>query len=246
MSLSLQGKRAVVMIYVCLAAAPVGAQQYPLGRLPQTVSVATLQVPAKAWKHFDKARAAADHNRLEQSQQESSKALEIAPGFAKAYILRASIELHERQYDKAIADVEAAQRSEPNVFWASVLLAGAYNSTHRYKDARLMLDNMRGPEADTWQADYERSRTEIGSGRVEAALYWSAMTRAAAPRKIIDVYLVRANALLLASRWEEARSELTFYLNSSGPQAHHDEALATLEMLKARIDAASTTELAAR
>jgi hypothetical protein len=72
------------------------------GALP-TVSVATLQVPAKAWTHFERARDAMQANRTEEFERETAKALEVAPNFAAVYLLRAIQEVSGPQFDAAIA-----------------------------------------------------------------------------------------------------------------------------------------------
>lgn len=196
---------------------------------PPTISVASLKIPEKAWIHYEKARMAAQENRIGEYERETRKALEIAPAFAEVYVLRASYEVNVRRYDAAIADAVEARRIQPGVEWAGVVLAGAYNGAHRYADASVISENLHGSEADTWQAKYERARAAIGRGDVEGALRWSASAMATAPEGCAEVHLLRANALSMTRRWSAAVVELETYLDlDKGPQ-HRAEVLVLLE-----------------
>jgi predicted Zn-dependent protease len=204
-----------------------------------TVTVASLRVPQAAWKHFDRAKSAEEHNRPEEFERETAKALEIAPDFAEIHMLRAKQLARARRFTEEVDEAIAARRADPGVMWAGVMLAGAYNSLRRYKDARLVLDTEHGIEADSWQAMYERARAEVGLRNAEAALHWSGMMLKAAPEKFPDARLVRANALMLAERWSEAKTQMQIYLQSKPPQDHRTEVLAMQKLVAARIETAS-------
>lgn len=198
------------------------------GALP-TVSVTTLRIPEKAWTHFDRALEAMQAKRMREYERETAKALAIAPAFADVYLLRAIHEVSEHQFDAAIADVEQARRVEPGISWAGVILASAYNGEHRWADAVVILDNLHGAEADTWQARYERTRSAIGGRDVEEALHWSEQTVSMAPANFAEVHLLRADALSLARRWPAAITEMETYLDAEQAQPHRAEVLAMLE-----------------
>jgi tetratricopeptide (TPR) repeat protein len=205
--------------------------RFPSG-VGSTVSVATLRIPEKAWKHFEKAKDAAQHNRLAESDRETQKALVIAPDFAAAYLLRADSELRQHAYEAAIADVKQARRVEPDLMWSGIVLAGAYNGLRRYGDARLVLNGLHGPEAEAWQAAYERARTATGLNDLEGALHWSAVALDAAPEEFPDVLLVRTNAFLEAKRWSEAQAQMELYLQAKGPLDRRAEVMAMLDRVK--------------
>ena len=194
-----------------------------------TVSVASLQIPEKAWTHFDRARDAMQTDQVERFERETAKALELAPNFAAVYLLRAIYEVKAQRFEAAIEDVMQAQRVEPGVAWAGVILAGAYNGEHRWADAVVMLENLHGAEADTWQARYERTRAAIGSRDMEGALHWNEQAVTMAPASCPEVHLLRAHALTLARRWAAAIAEMETYLAMDPPQARRMEVLALLE-----------------
>ncbi len=204
-------------------------------RGPATISVATLKIPASAWKHFEKARSLALKHRAVESEKESEKALAIAPTFAAAHILQASQQLALRDYAGAIANVVAARKSEPDAQWSGLILAGAYNSLHRYGDAMDTILSLDGSEAESWQAKYEHARAAIGLGDVEEALKWSSEAWEAAPHDFTDAILMRANALMLAKHWAEASDKLYAYLARPGVQPHREEAHAALARVTQRM-----------
>jgi tetratricopeptide (TPR) repeat protein len=211
-----------------------------------TVSVATLRIPEKAWKHFDKAKAAAARNRPEESDREIAQAIQIAPGFAEAYLLRADLQIKAHSFAQAIDSVAEARRTVPDIPLAGILLAGAYNGLRRYTDANLVLENLHGSEAQSWQANYERARAATGLQDIEAALRWSAKALEFAPQRFADVCLVRANALLLARRWSDAAIQLQAYLKSDGPLLHRDEASTALVSVRERAREEDLVNLASR
>ncbi len=222
---------AALALSACLSTAAAVAQvsEHSARSTMAVVSVATLSVPGKAWKHFEKARTAARAARRAECLQEIDKALEIAPQFAEAYLLRADRAVVDRQFEAAIEDVLTAQRLEPTIAWSQVVLASAYNGLERFNDASLLLSNLQGKEADSWQAKYEMARAQVGRRDVEAALHWSEIALAAAPLDFADAHILRANALQIAHRWQEATAEMEAYLASRGPQTHRAEVLAAIE-----------------
>jgi tetratricopeptide (TPR) repeat protein len=196
-----------------------------------TVSVATLQVPEQAWKHFEKARALALKQHAADSERESEKALAIYPKFAAAHILEASEQLVLKDYKRAVENVLAARNIDPDTEWAGVVLAGAYNGLSRFDEALTVLQELQGPEATSWQAKYENARAEIGLGDEQAALKVSAEALELAPKDFTDAKLMRANALMLSHRWTEARDCLNAYLATPGPQLRREHVLKVLEIV---------------
>ncbi|HWZ50934.1 MAG TPA: hypothetical protein VNW54_05675 [Granulicella sp.] len=104
---------------------------------------------------------------------------------------------------------------------------------HRYEEAFLVLRELRGDEAEAWQTIYERARAEVGMGNLHGSDLWSQRALAAAPPTFTEVHLIRGQPLAVATRWEEARSELNLYLQSTADSTADQErrlnALATLD-----------------
>lgn len=211
-----------------------------------TVSVATLRVPEKAWKHFAKAKAAVERNRLAESDRETQKAIAIAPNFAEAYILRADSEVQEQSFEAAIADVKQARRVEPGVMWAGVILAGAYNGLHRYEEARLVLSGLHGSEAEAWQVSYEGARAAVGLEDTQRALYLSAVALNSAPDSFGDARLLRTNALILSRRWTDAQAQIEQYLQGKVPGNRLAHVQSVLANVKQRAREEDLQKLASR
>jgi tetratricopeptide (TPR) repeat protein len=200
-----------------------------------TVSVATLRVPDKAWKHFTRAESCLERNQAGEADSEALKAIEIAPNFAAAYLLRANLAMRAHNFAGAIESAMRALRLEAGLPTAGILLAGAYNSSARYRDAAVILENLRGSEAESWQASYERARAATGLHDADAALHWSLRALDTTPASFADVHLIRANALMLACRWSEAAAQMQAYLTHEGPLTHRDQVLAALSVIQGRI-----------
>lgn len=211
-----------------------------------TVSVATLRIPERAWKHFAKAKVAAEHNRLAESERETSKAIEIAPDFAAAYLLRADSEVQAHSFAAAVANVKEARRVEPNLLWAGVVLAGAYNGLGQYEDAYRVLVDLHGTESQSWQAAHERARAAIGTRDLDGALRWSDVALHSAPDTFLDAHLVRANALILAHRWNDADTQMTTYLQSKVTLERRAEVSAALDIVRRRAREEELQKLASR
>lgn len=185
----------------------------------ETVSVGTLRTPAKARQHFEKARSAAIAGHRAEYETELAAALSIAPEFGEAYVLRAVQEVEDRRYDAAIADTLTARRVEPGIAWATIVHAEACNGLRRFDEAIALLDGLSSPEIGTWQAKYEMARAVIGHGDVEASLQWTKLTlEAVPPSKKGYALLLRANALQLAHRWQDALAQFDQYLGLDATQ----------------------------
>lgn len=210
------------------------------------VSVVDLRISEKAWLHFDKAKALAEHNRLAEAELETGKAIALAPRFAGAYLLRASVLVQKQRFEDALASLAVARQIQPDALWEGLLTASACNGLHRYSEAKADLDGMHGREAESWQAAYERARVAVGLRNVDDALRWSAAALAGAPENFADARLLRANSLSLAHRWQEAASQMEMYLLFPGPQYHRAEVLTALEKTNLRLRAAESKELASR
>jgi tetratricopeptide (TPR) repeat protein len=199
----------------------------------QSVSAQNLQIPAKAWQHLEKARAASESNQPEVFARETERALAIAPQFAEIYLLRAAQLLRLGQNEAALANVAAARRIEPDLPWSHVVEAGALTQLRRYDEAVAELVRARGEEAASWQAKFERARAETERHDSDAALHWSELAVEAAPVGCTDALLVRANAFNVAGRTLEAIQQLQLYLELDRRGANHPQVLAALESASA-------------
>ena len=217
-----------------------------LGGIGSTISVSSLRVPEKALRHFDKAKSFDQHSRLAEADAEAQKAIVIDPDFAAAHLLRASVQVKEHSFLAAISSVAEARRIEPDTQWSGVVLASAYNGLHRYAEAGDALEHLKGDEASSWQAAYERARSAIGLRDISAALRWSEAALSGAPADFADRLLVRANSLVLAGRWRDAASQLEAYLKTKGSAQRRPQVLAALAEENARAREEDLARIASR
>ena len=223
MSLSLRKSLPLLSFLALALPSPASAQscQDQLRAVAQrqskaTVSVAALQIPAKAWDHYAKARQAAETNNPALFDRETDLALKAAPHFADVYILRASTQVLARHYDAAIADIAQARLLDPDIPWSGIILTSALTGLGRYTDAVAESERIHTSDAGRWQWAFERTRAEIGRGNAPAALHFSELTLAAAPSGCAETHLLRANALQLADRKADAILEYQTYLDIPG------------------------------
>ena len=200
-----------------------------VGGIGTTVSVASLRIPEKAWRHLAKAASLVQQNRLIEADLESQKAITIAPDFAIAQLLRASVQVREGDFLAATVSVAEARRAKPDLQWSGVILASAYNGLQRYVEAQTALNALTGAEAVSWQASYERARSAIGLEDASGALHWSEAALAGAPAEFTDAMIVRANSLVLAGHWSDAAAQLEAYLQTDLSTHRRSEVLAALD-----------------
>jgi tetratricopeptide (TPR) repeat protein len=195
----------------------------------KTVSVATLQVPAEARTHFERARQAALGGRIDDYEREIAKTLEIDRNFAEAYVLRGSQEVLQRNYEAALTDSYLAEKLDRGAGCAKLVRASALNGMRRFAEALAVLDTMETVAGRTWEAGYERTRAVVGVGDAAAALRWSAVTLAGAPVGSLDsATVLRGDALDMAGRYAEATVVWREYLASPRKQVYRVQVLAAL------------------
>jgi hypothetical protein len=168
----------------------------------------------KAESHYLAARTAALDHHSEVYASESAKALALDPEAAEVFLLRATQEVAAADYSSALWDVDRAELLNPKIAYGQTVRASVLNGMRLYEDAFLLLRSVQGPEAGNWQTIYERSRAEVGMGNLHGSEFWSQRTLAAAPQGFGEAHLVRAKALEIASRWDEANAELSVYQQS--------------------------------
>lgn len=208
--------------------------EVPLRSLP-IVSIGALRIPDKAWKHFDKAKLLAARDRATEAEVESRRAIRIAPQFASAYLLCASAQIAQHDFTSAITSLDAAVGIEPYIRWSGVLRASAYNGLNRYAEAQAVLGLLRVPESTSWQAAYEHARASIGMGDVPSSLRWSEEALIGAPSSFADARLLRANALLLARRWDDAHTQMVSYMEANRPAERRAEVLDALRVVEMHV-----------
>jgi tetratricopeptide (TPR) repeat protein len=180
-----------------------------------SVTVAQLEVPAKAHKALQKALQAVRKRRRDEARAEVEAALAIWPRYSDALILYALLYLGDSQLDPAIAAAEEAVKLDGTNGMAYIVLAGAHNSKGQYDDALHALERALRFRPDAWQGYVERARAAMGKGAFTAALADANRAGELAPAKTPVIYLLKGAAFLSLNRRSEAILELQAYLRTN-------------------------------
>jgi tetratricopeptide (TPR) repeat protein len=209
--------RVLTLVAALFTLAPSTLAQHALSS--NTVSVASLRVPEKAREHLERARKAILDGSDSDFEREIAKALALEPNYAEAWLLRAVHDVKIHLYDQALTHALEAHRIDPTLRGIAVVRASACNGLHRFDEAEALIKSLTSAEAATWTAHYELTRALIGLAKTDEALEASALTLQSVPEGWLDnAHLLRANALQLAHRYQEAIIQLQAYLDSPRPQ----------------------------
>jgi tetratricopeptide (TPR) repeat protein len=78
------------------------------------VSVANLQVPAKARKEFEKGSESLEKGHLAEAEKSLQKAIDLYPKFAEAWLRLGDLEQRRKNIEGAMADYQQAINADPN------------------------------------------------------------------------------------------------------------------------------------
>lgn len=192
----------------------------PVDSPEATVSVATLKVPDKARKEYERGQSALEKQELEKASTHAEKALAIAPKYAEALTLRALVKLSQGKAEEGMVDLEAAIEANPDYGMAYLVMGAAHNRASRFQEATRTLTRGLALQPTAWQGYFELAKASMGQGDYNAALKY--VDRAAGMNtKYPPIHLVRAHALLGLRQYNEAVSSLELYLTRepSGPNS---------------------------
>lgn len=185
-----------------------------------TVSVATLKVPEKARKEYERGQSALDKQELEKAWTHAEKALAIAPNYAEALTLRAILKLSQDKAEEGMADLQGAIDANPNYAMSYLVMGAAHNRASKFQEAVRVLNRGLALQPTAWQGFFELAKASLGQGDYDAALKY--VDRAVGLNaKYPPIQLVRAHALLGLRQYNEAVSSLELYLTRepSGPNS---------------------------
>lgn len=202
-----------------------------------TVSVASLRVPDKARKAYEKAQEALNKNKLEDARKYSEKALEAYPQYANALTLRGILEMNDGAVDKAMDDFDHAVKADPSYGLAYTTMGAAYNQQGRYKDAQRVLQRAIAIQPDSWQNYFEMAKSSLGDANYKDALQYVGKASVIS-QEYPPLHLVKAHALLGLKQYPDAIGELELYLNREPSGAAADAARKVLSNAKAFVTSA--------
>jgi tetratricopeptide (TPR) repeat protein len=176
-----------------------------------SVSAAALRVPEKARKHLQSAQKEFSQGNLAAARQEIDRALQSDSRFAKAFAMRALIEVARKELRAAVQDAESAALIDPFDENAYLVLGTAHNALHEFEQAEKAEQRALSMSPNSWQAQLEMAKSLYGQDQFVLALRELDLLR----RDFPDVHLVRGNVLTRLDRRTEAAEEFSMFLKEA-------------------------------
>ncbi len=202
-----------------------------------TVSVSQLKIPHEAKKHFVKADEAFRDQKLAKARQEVEKALHAFPAYAQALTLRGILNLQDKNFDAARADLESAIKDDASYGMSYIVLGAAYNVTRRFDDSVRVLERGTALMPASWQGHFELAKALLAKGNFTGALRHIDKAAELGPPNYAAIHLVRAHALLGLKNYDRAVTELEQFLGSEPKGADSAAARQTLDQVRAFMSA---------
>lgn len=197
------------------------------GRTGYSVSAKRLGVPAKTWTHLAAADRAFKKMDFEGATREVETALQSDPTWARAFSMRAFIELAEKNARGAAGDAEHAVQLDSDDAESFVALAMSYNALKDFPKAEDAAERSLRLRPDSWQGRLELAESYYGEGEFIRALCELDSANIDFP----DAHLVRGNVLISVDRPQEALNEFTVFLQ----EAPNDPRVGQIRRIKAKL-----------
>lgn len=186
---------------------------------PYVVSVSHLKVPTKAISHMEEAQKRFAKMQLAQTTMELDRAIDIYPGFAQAFCMKALVSLAERDFTESVENAAHAIKLDGADAYSWVALATAYNSLNEWPEAEAAAGQALALDPSAWQGRLELAKSFYGEAKFVLALYILDQLN----RDIPDVHLVRANSLMRLGRPQEAARQFLVFLQEAPGDSRADQ-----------------------
>jgi tetratricopeptide (TPR) repeat protein len=186
---------------------------------PYVVSVSHLRVPAKAVSHLEAAQKRFAKMQLAQTTTELDRAIDIYPGFAQAFCLKALVSLAEKDFTGSVESAAHAISLDGADAYSWVALATAYNSLNEWPEAEAAAGQALSLDPSAWQGRLELAKSFYGEAKFALALNILDPLN----RDIPDIHLVRANSLMRLGRPQEAARQFSVFLQEAPGDSRGDQ-----------------------
>ena len=186
---------------------------------PYMVSVSHLRVPAKAASHLDAAQKRFAKMQLAQATMEIDRAIEVYPGFAQAFCMKALVSLAEKDFTGSVESAAHAIRLDGADAYSWVALATAYNSLNEWPEAEAAAGQALSLDPSAWQGRLELAKSIYGEAKFALALSILDQLN----RDIPDAHLVQANSLMRLGRPQEAARQFSVFLQEAPRDSRGDQ-----------------------
>lgn len=204
------------------------------GAARDRVSVNDLAAPAAARSKLVKAEKALKENKAEKALHLANEVLQLAPHWARAWLLRGLVHQQTRDYTAAHQDFLTATQADPGDGEALAALGGSYVHDQNWTKAEFYLQRATTIAPEIWQGWFELSRMQLLQGHYAAA--------AASARRALNVepagppgcryFLATAEAAL--GHMPAAAEQYRLFLASNPPPSQAvNDAAHKLQMIEA-------------
>ena len=196
------------------------------------VSINQMKVPGKARRLFEKAEQAFSKSRIDEAFGFVQKALICYPNYARALVLRGILNMQKGDDKDAQPDLEKAVQLDYSDDMGFVALASLYNNEGQFDRAQQTVDHGISLNPNSWQANMEMARAQIGKKDYGAALRSLDRAVSLAPPSMTLLALYRAQALIGLRDYPGAIGALQAFLEKSPNDANSEQARTTLVKLR--------------
>jgi tetratricopeptide (TPR) repeat protein len=197
-----------------------------------SISLSQLNIPGKARHMLEKAEDAFRKARIDDAFSFVQKALVEYPNYAKALVLRGVLNMQKGDNKDAQPDLEKAVELDYGDDMGFVALASLYNNEGLFDRATQTLDHGMSLNPNSWQANLEKARANLGKKDFGAAVRCLDRAQMFAPPQVTMVHLYRAQAFIGLKDYKNAIGELENYLSKNPHDANSEMARNTLTKLK--------------
>jgi tetratricopeptide (TPR) repeat protein len=106
------------------------------------VSVAALQVPAKARKEYEKGSELLEKGNLPEAEKSLRKAIDMYPKFAEAWLRLGDLEIRRKNLEGASADYQEAINADPNFTLPYIRLTAVLARTQDWEQTRKLSERL--------------------------------------------------------------------------------------------------------
>ena len=150
---------------------------------------------------------------------EVEHAIEIYPGFAQAFCMKALIRLAEKDFKGSIESAAQAIRLNSAEAYSWVALATAYNSLNEWPEAGAAAGRALDLDSHAWQGRLELAKSFYGEGKFALALN----TLDQVTQNVPDIHLVRANSFMRIGRTQEAAQQFSLFVTETPGDARVEQ-----------------------
>ena len=198
-----------------------------------SVSVAAYKVPDKAVKEYKKAEEALANGKRDEADSHLSKALNIYADYADALTLRGILKMDRQDQNGALADFDAAIKSDSSCSLAYFAIGAAFNSLQRYDEAVRSLERGLTLDPRSWQGYFEMGKALVGKGEYQAGIEQMQKAESIVNVKYPPIHLVKAHAMLALKQYPGAMKELQAFISEAPNDKRVADAQQTLDKVNA-------------